>query len=51
MTTDSLSPTSFRLRESGRGNGIETFDILYKVRESITFTRTIVVLKPELVKA
>ena len=27
MTTDSLSPTSFRLRESGRGNGIETFDM------------------------
>ncbi len=27
ITTDSLSPTSFRLRESGRGNGIITWDL------------------------
>jgi len=27
ITTDSLSPTSFRLRESGRGNGIFTYNM------------------------
>ncbi len=27
MTTDSLSPNSFRLRETGRGNGIETYNM------------------------
>ncbi|GIV42296.1 MAG: hypothetical protein KatS3mg034_1606 [Vicingaceae bacterium] len=27
ITTDSISPTSFRLRESARGNGIQTFNM------------------------
>jgi len=27
ITTDSLSPTSFRLRETGRGNGINTYNL------------------------
>ncbi len=27
ITTDSLSPTNYRLRETGRGNGIRTFDL------------------------
>ncbi len=27
IKTDSLSPTSFRLRETGRGNGIETYNV------------------------
>jgi Zn-dependent metalloprotease len=27
IVTDSTSPSNFRLRESGRGNGIETFDM------------------------
>jgi gliding motility-associated-like protein len=27
ITTDSLAPTSFRLREKGRGNGIETYNL------------------------
>ena len=27
ITTDSISSTSYRLRESGRGNGIETYDM------------------------
>lgn len=27
ITTDSLSPFSYRLRETGRGNGIETYDM------------------------
>jgi Zn-dependent metalloprotease len=27
ITTDSLSPNSFRLRETGRGNGIQTFNM------------------------
>jgi Zn-dependent metalloprotease len=27
ITTDSLSPTSFRLRETGRGNGIQTYNM------------------------
>ncbi len=27
ITTDSLSPTNFRLRETGRGNGINTYDM------------------------
>lgn len=26
ITTDSLGPTSFRLRETGRGNGVETYN-------------------------
>jgi Zn-dependent metalloprotease len=28
ITTDSLSPTSYRLRETGRGNGIRTYNML-----------------------
>ena len=27
IKTDSISPTSFRLRETGRGNGIETYNV------------------------
>ena len=27
ITTDSTSPTNYRLRETGRGNGIQTFDM------------------------
>ncbi|MEI6854246.1 MAG: hypothetical protein WCL06_15465, partial [Bacteroidota bacterium] len=27
ITTDSLSPTSYRLRETGRGNGIQTYNM------------------------
>lgn len=36
ITTDSVSPTSFRLRETGRGLGIETYNLL----TSTTYTNT-----------
>lgn len=40
ITTDSLSPTSFRLRETGRGKGIETYNMLTgtKYGSAVDFT-------------
>jgi len=40
ITTDSLSPTSYRLRESGRGKGIETYNMLTGTRygSAVDFT-------------
>jgi len=40
LTTDSVSPTSFRLRESGRGNGIFTYNMLQQTdyASSVDFT-------------
>ena len=37
ITTDSLSPTSFRLRETGRGKGIETYDL----NKGTSYTRAV----------
>ena len=42
MTTDSVGPNSYRLRETGRGLGIETYNILQSTNNSaaIDFTDT-----------
>jgi len=42
ITTDSLSPTSFRLHESGRGNGIFTYNMLQQTdyASAVDFTDT-----------